>query len=420
MVTGAGYTSPKEVQQRTLARIYGGQDVIVVGPEGSGKTTTCVLSVLNKFNFQPEGIPLVLMLVPTKEHVLTTIEQLERLRSNKQISIVGLYAAPGTESQMDALADGADIVVATPDRARAIYLKLGLNLNKIELLVIDDADLIVKQGLQLPVAELSNSITKCQRLVFTEVMHDRLHKMIDPFMQNATTVEVDEEAAEIQIGTLPQLLYHVPNFITKLNLLTLFMRDSEVFTKTVVFVNTRPTAEKIYKTLQNRQNSAVAVLNSWSVELNKLDTMAGFKASANTRVLIVCGGKINADELQDIPFLINFELPEDKEIFIARVTADGETEDATFAITFATDLELNAVRRIEQAIGQKLPIGDLPEDLVIEADKKPVEEKKAANHKTVAPVAGEAFHQKKPENAKTYNYSSGEKAKMNKRKKHGG
>src|SRR5262249_55328081 len=128
-----------------------------------------------------------------------------------------LYAAPGTESQMDALADGADIVVATPDRARAIYLKLGLNLNKIELLVIDDADLIVKQGLQLPVAELSNSITKCQRLVFTEVMHDRLHKMIDPFMQNATTVEVDEEVAEIHVETLPQLLYHVPNFITKLN-----------------------------------------------------------------------------------------------------------------------------------------------------------------------------------------------------------
>lgn len=419
MITGAGYAAPREVQQRTLARIYGGQDVVVVGPNGSGKTTTAILSVLNRFNFQPEGIPLVLFLVPTKEHVLAVIEQMEQLRSNKQISIVGLYAAPGTESQMDALADGADIVVATPDRARAIYLKLGLNLNKIELLVIDDADLIVKQGLQLPVAELSNSITKCQRLVFTEVMHDRLHKMIDPFMQNATAVEVDEEVADNHIQTLPQLLYHVPNFITKLNLLNLFMRDSEVFTKTVVFVNTRPTAEKIYQTLQNRQHSAVAVYNSWSIEMNKLESIDGFKASANARVLIICGEEIHADELHGVPFLINFELPDEREIFIARVAVAAEKDDATFAITFATDLELTAVRRIEQAIGQKLAIGDLPEDLVIETDKKPAEEKKTANHKTVAAVVGEAFHQKKPENAKTYNYSSGEKAKMNKRKKHG-
>jgi ATP-dependent RNA helicase RhlE len=85
---------------------------------------------------------------------------------------VGLYATPGTEAQMDALAEGADIVVATPDRARAIYLKLGLNLNKVELLVMDDAELIVKQGLQLPVAELNNALIKCQRLVFTTVMHD--------------------------------------------------------------------------------------------------------------------------------------------------------------------------------------------------------------------------------------------------------
>jgi len=418
-ITEAGYVSPTEVQQRTLARIYGGQDVVVVGPEGSGKTTTYILGVLNRIKFNPEGVPLVLILVPTKEHVLAVIDELIRLGSNKQMSVVGLYAAPGTEAQMDALADGADIVVATPDRARAIYLKLGLNLNKIELLVIDDADLIVKQGLQLPVAELSNSITKCQRLVFTEVMHDRLHKMIDPFMQNASTVEVDE-IAETIIETLPQLLYHVPNFITKLNLLNLFMRDSEVFTKTVVFVNTRPTAEKIYKTLQNRQNSVVAVFNSWSVELNKLESIDDFKTSANAKVLIVCGEEIPAYALHGVPFLINFELPEEKKIFIARVAATGETDDATFAITFATDLELNAVRRIEQAIGQKLPIGDLPEDLVIETDKKPVEEKKASNHKVVTPVAGEAFHQKKPENAKNYNYSSGEKAKMNKKKKHGG
>jgi len=420
-ITEAGYTSPKEVQQKTLARIYGGQDVIIAGPEGCGKTTTYILAVLNKIRYNAEGVPLVLILVPTKDEVLAVISGLEHFSKNKNIGIVGLYAATGTEAQMDALADGADIVVATPDRARAIYLKLGLNLNKIELLVVDDADLVVKQGLQLPVVELANSITKCQRLVFTEVIHDKLNKMIAPFMGAATVVEV-EEVAETTLDTLPQVLYHVPNFITKLNLLNLFMQDSEVFTKTVVFVNTRHTAEKLYKTLQNRQSTAVAVLNSWTIEMTGLTSVEDFKLSANTKVLIVCNEGHENIDISYIPFIIHFELPEEKETFINRIInkTPADTEE-TLAITFTTDLELTMVRRIEQAIGQKIPVGDLPDDLVIEQEKKPadIEEKKPVKNKNAAPVAGEAFHQKKPENAKTYNYSSGVKAKMNKKKKHG-
>lgn len=419
-VTEAGFTSPKEVQQKTLARIYGGQDVIVAAPRGAGKTTTYILAVLNRIKYNADGVPLVLILVPTKEDVLEVISRLEDLGKNKQMSVVGLYASPGTETQLDALAEGADVVVATPDRARSIYLKLALNLNKIELLIIDDADLIVKQGLQLPVAELANSITKCQHLVFTEVIHDKLNKMISPFMQSATTVEV-EEMAEVKVETYPQVLYHVPNFITKLNLLNLFMQDRELFTKTAVFVNSRHTAEKIYKSLQNRKNDLVAVLNPWSIELEGFKNVDDFTGSADTRVLIICNETGAPVNVRHIPFLIHFELPAEKETFINQVvnTNPGADEEI-LAITFTTDLELTLVKRIEQAIGQKLPLGELPEGLVIEKDKKEVaaEEKKPVKNKTVQPVAGEAFHQKKPENAKTYNYSSGTKAKMNNKKKH--
>src|SRR3569833_3925475 len=111
-ITEAGLTSPKEVQQKTLARIYGGQDVIISGPESCGKTTTYVLAVLNRIKFNPEGVPLVLILVPTKEDVLTIIGEFGRLGCNMLLSVVGLYPAPGIETQMYALADSADIVVA--------------------------------------------------------------------------------------------------------------------------------------------------------------------------------------------------------------------------------------------------------------------------------------------------------------------
>jgi superfamily II DNA/RNA helicase len=418
-ITGEGYLSPREIQQKTLARIYGGQDLIAIGHEGSGKTTTYILAVSNRIGYSSEGVPRVLILVPTKEHVLDVISRFEQLNSNKNLLIVGLYAAPGIEAQMNALADGADIVVATPDRARAIYLKLGLNLNKIELLIIDDADEVVKQGLQLPVTELANSIGKCQHLVFTEVMHDKLEKMIGPFMETAATIEV-EEIADAKIETYPQVLYHVPNFGTKLNLLNLFMQDDELFTKTVVFVNTRQTAEKIYKTLQNRQDTTVAILHSWSIEFKGVTSVTEFSTSQEARVLIIADENVSAEELRQIPFLIHFELPAAKEVFINRVSDSDDGNAEVMALTFATDIELTQVKRIEQTIGAKIPLGQLPEGLVIAQERKIIdtEAKEPAKNKVIVPVAGEAFHQKKPENAKNYNYSSGQKAKMNNKRKH--
>jgi ATP-dependent RNA helicase RhlE len=199
------------------------------------------------------------------------------------------------------------------------------------------------------------------------------------------------------------------------------MQDDELFTKTIVFVNTRQTAEKIYKTLQNRQNTTVAIFNSWSIEFRGITHIEEFKESEDARVLIIADEETQPRDLTDIPFLIHFELPAEKEIFIDRVTkpVQGNEED-TLALTFATDLELTLVKRIEQAIGKKIPLGELPADLVIEQERKSsaAEEKQTAKSKATAPVAGEAFHQKKPENAKTYNYSSGQKAKMNNKKKH--
>ena len=420
-LTDSGYAEPKEIQHKILPRIAGGQDVIAIGPEGCGKTTTYVLAVLNKLKHTNEGVPRTLILVPDKDGVMAVISRFEQLNKNKAVLIVGLYAAPGIESQMNALADGADIVVATPDRARAIYLKLGLNLNKIELLIVDDAELMVKQGLQLQVAELANSITKSQHLVFTEVMHERLNKMIAPFMKEPAVVEVEDVGSQ-KIPTLPQVLYHLPNFGTKLNLLNLFMADDELFTKIVVFVNTRQTAEKLYKSLQSRNKRSVAVYKSWSVEINGLSTISDFSEQSEARALIVANENKETIGLRDVPFLLHFDLPDDQELFVSRVTKPADAandEDIALAITFATDLELAAVRRIEKAIGAKIPVAELPEELLIEKERKNNEkEGSQPRHKSSEPVVGEAFHEKKASNAKTFNFSSGQKAKMNNKRKH--
>lgn len=417
-ITDAGYLTPKEIQSKSLSRIIGGQDMIGVGPEGCGKTTTYILGVLMRLKYGVEEAPRALILVPDKERVLAVTEQFELLNKNKSIRVVSLYATPGIESQMDALADGADIVVATPDRARAIYLKLGLNLNKIIMFVVDDAETIVKQGLQLPVNELANSITKCQHLVFTEVLHGKLEQMIAPFMNIPAIIEV-EETGEAKAEVFEQVLYNVPNFRTKLNLLNLLLQDDEIFTKTVVFVNTRLTAEKIQNNLHQRMKGKSAILNPLFFESKGFEHIEDFKEQPEVQVLIVANELQGFVDLSGIPFIIHLEVPDEKETFIERIIKRSDS-DETLAITFATDIELATIKKIEHAIGHKLAIMDLPENLIIaKEDKNKEDDKKKAAPKTDTIPRGEAFHEKKESNKKDFNYSAGTKAKMNKKKKHG-
>jgi len=255
-------------------------------------------------------------------------------------------------------------------------------------------------------------------LIFTEVMHDRLSLMIDAFMKLPTTIEVEEDF-ESQVETHTQLLYHVPNFRTKLNLLNLLLRDVEVFEKVVVFVNTRLTAQTLSKDLFDGKADDVFVFKPLFFDEPGFDDIEDFKANKDARVLIVANEGLATMDLEGIPFIIHFELPVQKEIYLNRVIKLADEE--VVAITFTTDLELPQVRKIEQAIGKKIEVVDLPEDLLVEEvtkaslqkSKLQKEQEEEENYRDAA------FHKRKESNTKTTNYGIGQKAIMNKKKKHG-
>jgi ATP-dependent RNA helicase RhlE len=407
-MTDAGYLGPKDIQLKTMSRILGAQDVIAIAPQGSGKTSTYVLGSLMRLKYGFEEAPRALVLVPDKEHVIAVIERYELLNKNKTIRIVGLFPEGGMESQMNALADGADIVVATPDRARAIYLKLGLNLNKIMMFIVDDAAEIVKRGMQLPVAELARSIVKCQHLIFTDVFHDKLNLLTSQFMNQATTFEIDD-LGEQKLETIQQILYKVPDFKTKVNLLNLLLKDKEVFSKVLVFVNTRLTAEKVFKSLFKYLDKEIAIYKPLFFDHPGFDLIDDFRHSEDTRILLVADDLKESFDLNGIPFIFHLEMPIEMESFIGRIVKNTSSENSdALAVSFATDLELSIIKKIEQAIGLPIPLAELPEDLVIEKDKP----KKAVKTEVQETESGSAFHAKKQSNIKDYNYSSREKAKM--------
>lgn len=409
-MTELGYLVPKEIQRRCISRILGGQDVIAIAPEGAGKTTTYVLSTLMKLKFTNDEAPKFLILAPNEERIDEIVDKFYQLSKNKDLRIIGLRAGGSMEEEISELVDGKDIVVATPNRARAIYLKLALNLNRIQTFIVDDAEEIIKQGMQNPVRELAESCGKVQHLIFSTVEHQKLYDMIDKHInEDYAIIEVDELVRE-PIVTLDLLLYQLPNFTTKINLLNLLLLDKEVFQKVVVFVNSKLTAQKLASSLFHQNKEEIAVLNPLFYDEFGYETITEFKEKTGSRVLIVARENTNSVDLKDIPFIFQFELPNEKEEFLNHLVKDDSNED-TVVLTFSTDLELPMVRKIEQAVGKRMDVLDLPENLQI---YNPTPEKKKITSKENMEDAtrGGAFHQKKESNAKTFNYGGGEKAKM--------
>ncbi|MFZ4262934.1 DEAD/DEAH box helicase [Sphingobacterium sp. HJSM2_6] len=403
-----GYFTAKEIQTKILSRIIGGHSVIGIAPEGAGKTTTYVLGVLMRLKYSEDDAPKVLILAPNDDKISEIVDRFITISKNKDLHIMGLKSSGSMEEEIEDLVRGVDIVVATPNRARAVYLKLGLNLNRIQTFIIDDAEEIVKQGMQTNVRELAQSCGDVQYLSFSSVEHEKLHLMIDPFMPFATLVEV-EELAEEELDTHELVLYQVPNFTTKINLINSLLHDEDVFDKLVIFVNSKYTSETLLERLQVKNSEASVYLPEPSEE-TQLHSIQDFKQNPKARVLIIANELSNRIDLSGIPFIFHFELPENKADYINQVLKTSSEE--AVAITLSTDLELPELKKVEQKLGKKFSVMPLPENLLI---YKPSDNSK--DKFELDESRGGAFHKKKESNSKTYNYGSGLKARMTRKNK---
>lgn len=401
-----GITVPTLFQSKIIPRILGGQELICIAPEGSGRTTAMACGVLMKVKFADGTAPRALILVPKKEDVLELVNLFKQLAEEMDVRIVGLYSNSGIEGQKEQLAEGSDIVIGTPDRVLALYLRTGINLNKLQQFIIDDAELVVKQGLAGQIHELSVGLPKCQRIIFTEVLHEKLERMNEAFLKFPTILEIEPDDKP-KMETIDQWLYLVPNFKTKQNLLNLLMADRDTYKKTIVFVNTAVSAQNLFKSLEKRYPEEVALVKPKG-DIKPERQIVNFKKTEDERILFVINGSVTGFDLEGFDYLIHFDVPETKNEYLDRVEASIYKTNLPGSIAFSTDTELPTIKKIELTIGKKMELAELPLGLIIEGTRKRESEKSETK-----PIPGQgAFHEKKESNAKTYNYGWKEKNKM--------
>ena len=187
-----GFETPKELQLQCIAKINGGFDVIGIGPLNSGRSSTVVISTVQKLQRAFEDAPRALILVADMEKALAMKEQFILFTKDTDLRTYCVYEEGKIDKQAEEVYVGTDILIGTPKRVLDLYFLRNLNLNKIKLFVIDDAEMMPKIAAQGHIDRLALSLPKCQHLVFTNDLNEKVEKLMKKFIVSPQIIEVTE------------------------------------------------------------------------------------------------------------------------------------------------------------------------------------------------------------------------------------
>lgn len=187
-----GFLESTRLEQICIPRIKSGRDLIAISGEKSGKTSTIVVSILNKLKASQDDNPRALILVPDTERAVAMKEEFDRLGQYTDLRVHTAGENERVDDQKDRIYMGSDVVIGTPKRLNQIYTLYALNLGMVKLFVIDDAELVIKSLNYAQIDRLSESLPRVQRVVFASQYTEWIGRFADEFMNVQDIVEPDE------------------------------------------------------------------------------------------------------------------------------------------------------------------------------------------------------------------------------------
>ena len=188
-----GLIEANELQLETFSTIKSGADCIVLSPNASGKSTTIVLNVIQQLVSEGEESPRALILVEDKSKVLEMEDCFEKLGNYTNLRVYGVHDKGDMEFDKNYISTGIDVLIGTPNKLSEMFTTAGFNINRLKMFIIDDADAILKLRHETRIMRISNSITKTQRLIFSEHLSERIEILADKMMVEPFIFEMNEE-----------------------------------------------------------------------------------------------------------------------------------------------------------------------------------------------------------------------------------
>jgi ATP-dependent RNA helicase RhlE len=353
-ILATGYTAPTAIQSQAIPTAIAGRDIIGCAQTGTGKTAAFVLPILNRLvayetaGQTRHGVK-ALVLTPTRELAQQVEESVKTYGRFMNLRTLAIYGGVGYNPQIQALKRGVDIVVATPGRLIDLMNSRNIDLSKVEVLVLDEADRMMDMGFIPDVRRIVAQVpAERQTLMFSATMSREIRELTASIQHQPQLIEIGERRDPV--ATVTQHVFTAQRE-QKMDLLIHIIEEQNLDC-VLVFSRTKHGADRISHRLE-RRGIRSAALHSNRTQSQRQKALDGFKRG-HYRVLVATDIAARGIDVEGISHVINYDTPVYAEDYIHRIGRTGRAMATGDAITFVSRDEEDYLRSIEKFIGRRL------------------------------------------------------------------
>jgi len=369
-----GYTIPTPIQVQAIPIVLQGIDLIGCAQTGTGKTAAFAVPILQLLSknksFNRKKKIRSLIVTPTRELAIQIEESFKAYGRHTGLTCTVVFGGVNQNPQTKALQNGVDILIATPGRLLDLMNQGFISLKDIEIFVLDEADRMLDMGFIHDVRRIISALPqKRQSLFFSATMPPEIVRLAGSIVYKPVKVEVTPSASTVDI--VDQFVYFIDRG-NKNSLLLELLKGDKIKTA-LVFTRTKYGADKVVRVLKKKNISAEAIHGN-KAQNARQKALSGFKAQT-TRVLVATDIAARGIDVDDLEYVINFEIPNISETYVHRIGRTGRAGAKGTAISFCDAEEKEYLRDIEKLITKKIQvIEDHPFPLIDNFPVKPVKQ----------------------------------------------
>lgn len=398
-----GFENPTPIQAEAFNIVASGKDVVGIAQTGTGKTFAYMLPILRHLKYSRQDNPRVLVLVPTRELVVQVVSEIEKMSKYINNRVLGVYGGTNINTQKQAVAQGLDIIVATPGRLYDLAVSRVLQLKSIQKLVIDEVDVMLDLGFRHQLMNIFDILPeRRQNIMFSATMTADVDELITDFFISPTKIQIAVSGTPLE--NIKQERYNVPNFYTKVNLLEYLLSDKDEFSRVLIFVAYKKMADRLFDKLEELFPGQSCVIHSNKTQNYRLRSIEQFSEGEH-RLLVATDVMARGLDIDDVTHVINFDTPNYPENYMHRIGRTGRAEKQGHALLFSTEKEQEAKDRIEDLMQLKIETKEIPDVIeisneLIEEERPQIRERNNPTKRSTEDIPGPAFHEKKEKNKK--------------------
>lgn len=357
-----GFNTPTPIQEQAIPIILSKRDLIGCAQTGTGKTAAFLLPILNKLAKDPTDSTNTLIIVPTRELALQIDQALQGFSYFTSVSSLAIYGGSdgsSFEREKRALSEGANIIIATPGRLMA-HLNMGyVKLDKLEHLILDEADRMLDMGFVDDILKISNYLPKVrQTLMFSATMPPKIRTLANSLLVNPEqiSISISKPAAGVIQGAY--LVYD-----TQKNNLIKSLLEGKDLSSVIIFVSTKIKVKELERDLQKAGLKAKAIHSDLD-QPEREEVLRNFR-SKKLQILVATDILSRGIDIEDIGLVINYDVPGDAEDYIHRIGRTARAAATGVALTFINEYDQQKFLQIETLLESEVKKLPLPESLGI-------------------------------------------------------